>query len=92
MSEIYNYIGAICRVSGNPCGTDTHAKGFPCQCDTCRAVECIAELEAELERTTNAIHQYMQTTSQRGPKRALVENFVGMYTYKARTTSAGGEG
>ena len=56
------------------------------------AANKIAELEAELERTTNAIHQYMQTTSQRGPKRALVENFVGMYTYKARTTSAGGEG
>ena len=48
MSETYNYIGAICRVTGNPCGTDAHAKGFPCQCDTCRAVECIAEMDAEL--------------------------------------------
>ena len=45
--------------------------------------ERIQQLEAELERTINAIHQYMQTTSQSGPKRALVENFVGMYTYTA---------
>ena len=48
MSERYNYIGAICQVSGNPCGTDTHAKGFPCQCAPCRAIDCIAELETKV--------------------------------------------
>jgi len=41
----------------------------------------IAKLEAENQRLVNAIHQYMQTTAQCGPKSILVENFVGMYTY-----------
>ena len=39
------------------------------------------KLEAENQRLVNAIHQYMQTTAQCGPKSILVENFVGMYTY-----------
>ena len=47
------------------------------------ACDKVTKLEAELERTINAIHQYMQTTSQRGSKQGLVENFVGMYTYSA---------
>lgn len=27
---------AYCEVTGNPCGTDTVRKGFPCGCDACQ--------------------------------------------------------
>ena len=42
----------------------------------------LAELREELEETRNAIHQWMQTSDQRGSKDMLIANFVGMYTYK----------
>jgi len=42
----------------------------------------LAEQREELEETRNAIHQWMQTTDQRGSKDMLIANFVGMYTYK----------
>ena len=42
----------------------------------------IDKLREELEETRNAIHQWMQTTDQRGSKDRLIANFVGMYTYK----------
>lgn len=42
----------------------------------------LAKQKEELEKTRNAIHQWMQTTDQRGSKDMLIENFVGMYTYK----------
>ena len=42
----------------------------------------LAELREELEKTRNAIHQWMQTSDQRGSKDMLIANFVGMYTYK----------
>ena len=53
--------------------------------EECPMEQQLAELDAlkkENERARNAIHQWMQTTDQGGTKDSLIENFVGMYTYK----------
>ena len=63
-----------------------YRKGHQGACYACEPVgELNVRLEAELERTINAIHQYMMTTQQQASKERLVESFVEMYTYKERS-------
>lgn len=53
-----------CEVSGNPCGTDTHQIGYPCQCNQCKAAQAIRELETDnkqVEESNEALHNRVRT-------------------------------
>lgn len=50
---------SLCRVTGNPVGTDTWAVGHPCKCENCQRylLDLVDRLRAEREETRGALRE-----------------------------------